>query len=43
MYHQANVVEILPFDNVDDVGDMGVEIYVLVQQMRTLAEPGQGR
>lgn len=43
MYHQANVVEILPFDDVDDVGDMGVEIYVLVQQMRTLAEPGQGR
>jgi len=43
MYHQANIVEILPFDNVDDVGDMGVEIYVLVQQMRTLAEPGQGR
>ena len=43
MYHQANIVEILPFDNVDDVGDMGVEIYVLVQQMRTLAEPCQGR
>jgi hypothetical protein len=42
MDDQTNVVEILPFDDIDDVGDVGVEIDILAQEMRTLAEPGQG-
>ena len=36
-------IEILPFDDVDDVRDMGVETDILAQQMRTLAEPRQSR
>ena len=35
--HKADILEALPFDQVDDVGDVGVQIDVLAQQMRALA------
>jgi hypothetical protein len=42
MNDQANVVEILSFDDADDVGDVDVKIYALIQQTRTLAQSRQG-
>src|SRR5713226_7310423 len=43
MRDQADASEFLPFDNVDDVGDVGVEDDLLAHEVRTLAEPGHGR
>jgi RNA-directed DNA polymerase len=41
MNHEADVLEALPFDEVDDVRDVGVQIDVFPQQMRALAKPRQ--
>ena len=43
MCDQANIVEILPFDDIDDVRDMSVEVDLSAHQMRMLSEPGEGR
>src|SRR6266849_1828119 len=43
MRDQADASEFLPFDNVDDVGDVCVEDDLLAHEVRTLAEPGHGR
>jgi len=37
---QHDVVEVLPFDHVDDVGNVGREIDLAADQVRALAEPG---
>ena len=42
MDDETNVLKVLPFDDVDDVRDMGVEIDVLAQQMRAFAKPSKG-
>jgi hypothetical protein len=34
--HKADILEALPLDQVDDVGDVGFQIDVLAQQMRAL-------
>src|SRR5262249_29840204 len=33
MDHQADVLEVLPFDDIDDVGDVGVEIDILAHEV----------
>jgi hypothetical protein len=43
MHDQTNVAEILPFDDIDDVSDVGVEIDVLAEKMRALAQASQRR
>src|SRR5688500_4298509 len=43
MRDQAHVLEILPFEQVDDVGDVGVEGDVLAEKMRAVRKPGQRR
>ena len=42
MNDEADVLQVLPFHHIDDVGDVGVEIDVLRQEVRTFAEPGEG-
>jgi hypothetical protein len=42
MGNEANVAEFLPFEHIDDVRDLGVEMDVLTQQMRTLPESCEG-
>jgi hypothetical protein len=39
---QANACKVLPFEDVDDIGDVCVEIDLLSYQMRTLSESGEG-
>ena len=41
MRHQANARQILPFEQVDDVGDVGVEVDVVAEQVRAVADAGQ--
>ena len=41
MRHQAGVLDVLPFEQVDDVGDVGVEDDVLAQEMRAVADAFQ--
>ena len=43
MNHEANVLKALPFDNIDDVRDVGIQINVFAQEMRALAQPGERR
>jgi hypothetical protein len=43
MPDQDHVVQVLPFDHVDDVGDVGVERDLPAHQVHALAEPGQRR
>ena len=43
MHHEADVLQVLPFEQVDDVGDVGVEDRILAQQVRAVAEAGQRR
>jgi hypothetical protein len=40
---QHDVRQFLVFEDIDDVGDVGVEVDARVHEMRTLAESGQGR
>ena len=40
---QHDVLEPLPFDHVDDVGHVGGEIDLGIEQVRALAQPGHGR
>src|SRR5207302_3987550 len=42
MRHQTEVREIFPSDDVDDVGEVEVEIDILAHEMGAFAEPGQG-
>jgi hypothetical protein len=41
MRDQADVLQVFPFEQVDDVGDVGVEDDVLAQQVRAVAIAGQ--
>jgi len=43
MGDEAKIRETFPFDDVDDIGDMGVEIDILTQQMRAFTKPGERR
>src|SRR5438876_385751 len=43
MADQHDVLEALPFDHVDDVGDVGREIDLGIDQVTALAEPGHRR
>ena len=43
MHDETDVAQILPFDQVDDVGDVGVEDDVLAQQMLAVAIAGERR
>src|SRR5262245_19674591 len=43
MDDQTNVVEVFPFDHVDDVGDVSVEDDILAHEVRALADAGEGR
>ncbi len=43
MHHQAHVLEVFPFEDVDDIGDVGVEVDVLAHEMRALADARQRR
>src|SRR5262249_58710088 len=43
MDDQTNVVEVFPFDHVDDVGDVSVEDDILAHEVRALADAGESR
>ena len=43
MRNQANVCEVLPFHDIDDVFNVGVEVDALAQEVRPLAKPGERR
>ena len=43
VHDQADVLEVLPFEHVDEVGDVGVEIDVLAHEVRALADAGERR
>src|SRR5262249_27356298 len=43
MADQHGVAQALPFEDVDDIGDVGGEVHLAVDEMRALAEPGHGR
>src|ERR1700735_2502248 len=43
MRHEADVLEVFPIHQIDDVGDLGVEIDVFAQKMRAVAVAGQRR
>ena len=43
MGDQADAVEVFPFHQIDDVGDVGVEDHVLAQKMRAIAVAGERR
>ena len=42
MTHEHDLIEVLPFDLVDDVVDVGGEIDIGVEEVRTLTQTGQG-
>ena len=39
--HKADVLKAFPFDQVHDVGNVGVQIDVLAQQMRAIRQTGE--
>src|SRR5215210_1634047 len=39
MRHHTDAVEVLPFDDINDIGNVGVQIDTGVEQMRALAQP----
>jgi hypothetical protein len=41
MRDQAHAFQLFPFEQVDDIGDVGVEHDVLAEQVRAVGEPGQ--
>jgi hypothetical protein len=43
VHDQADVLEVLPFEHVDEVGDVGVEIDVLAHEVRALADASERR
>src|SRR5438128_9800225 len=43
MAHEDDLIEILPFDLVDDVVDVCCHVNLVVQEMRALAETGERR
>src|SRR5262245_57386498 len=43
MDDQTNVVEVFPFDHVDDVGDVSVEDDILAHEVRALADARESR
>ena len=43
MAHEDDLIEIFPFDLVDDVADVCRQVNLVVQEMRALAETGQCR
>jgi hypothetical protein len=42
MAHEDDLIEIFPLDLVDDVVDVGGEIDIGVEEVRTLTQTGQG-
>jgi hypothetical protein len=40
MAHEDDLIEIFPFDLVDDVADVCRQVNLVVQEMRALAEAG---
>jgi hypothetical protein len=43
VHDQADVPEVLPFEHVDEIGDVGVEIDILAQEVRAFADAGERR
>ena len=39
MHREADVLEVFPFEQVGDVGDVGVEHHLLAQEMRAVGDP----
>jgi hypothetical protein len=39
----TGIAKVFPFEHVDEVSDVSVEVYVLAQQVRTFAKTREGR